>query len=211
MYSLLHSQLTPLYKKYNEVIKPLIAAIEVRIEAFPTPIYNEIRAYNDHVARCYSRIDDEAFVASQIRKAQGHIERIILDCYKFLNVTLYDKVVRNFDKRTKRIDLTVIHDGEFYIEYKKMRQYIVENLKQAKLLECQDNKEESIALYQGVYNKYTEMEELIVKNETHIIWAKAKFYSGKVLRFLGWLVSAIISGIISSSIIPWDKLIGLVS
>lgn len=43
----------PLYKTYNDVIKPLIATIEAKTEKFPTPLFNELRAYNDHIAQCY--------------------------------------------------------------------------------------------------------------------------------------------------------------
>lgn len=46
-------QLASFYKIYNETIKPLMAEIEVRYASFPTPIFNEIRAFNDHIARCY--------------------------------------------------------------------------------------------------------------------------------------------------------------
>lgn len=89
------SKLSPLYQTYNEVIKPLIAEIEVRFESFPTSIYNEIRAFNDHVARCYRNINDEELIETQIKKSKGHIERIVLDCYKYLNVKLYDLVIKD--------------------------------------------------------------------------------------------------------------------
>ena len=79
----LSTNLNPLYEAYNNVIKPLIAEIEVRYEQFPIVIFNEIRAFNDHIARCYIRPDDNVWTNSQIRKAQSHIERMILDCYKF--------------------------------------------------------------------------------------------------------------------------------
>lgn len=201
-----YSKLTPLYQTYNGVIKPLIAEIEVRFEQFPTSIYNEIRAFNDHIARCYYDINNQDLIETQVRKATGHIERIVLDCYKYLNVKLYDLVIKDFDKKTKNIDLTTINNGEFYPQYKSLQQFIVTNLKKAKLLETQENKEESIVLYEIVHNKYVELEDLITQNHTHIKWARAKYYSKKVINFLGWLIAAVISGIISSSIIPWDKI-----
>ena len=43
-----------LYQSYNTVIKPLIAEVEARTEQFPLPLFNEIRALHDHIARCYS-------------------------------------------------------------------------------------------------------------------------------------------------------------
>jgi SMC interacting uncharacterized protein involved in chromosome segregation len=206
MYAYLHSQLVPLYKTYNEIIKPLIAEIEVRFERFPSPIYNEIKAYNDHIARCYDNIENNEYINEQIGKAKGHIERIVLDCYKYLNVDLHKRVIKDFDGRIKNIDVTSINNGEFYIEYKKQRQYIVENLKKAKLLEVKPEKEEAISLYEQVHNKYTELELLVTQNDTNICWAKSKFSAKRILKFLGWLMSAIISGFISSNIIPWNEL-----
>lgn len=41
------------YVHYCEVIKPLIARIEALSEKIPLPLFNEIRAFNDHIARCY--------------------------------------------------------------------------------------------------------------------------------------------------------------
>jgi hypothetical protein len=47
------SQIASLYKKYTEVINPLIAEIEVRKGEFPVSILNEIRDFTSHISRCY--------------------------------------------------------------------------------------------------------------------------------------------------------------
>ncbi len=49
--SLLHN----LYNNYNNVIKPLIAVYEAREARLPTPLFNEIRAFN-HFHVCYKSI-----------------------------------------------------------------------------------------------------------------------------------------------------------
>jgi len=198
------AKLSPLYKTYNEVIKPLIAEIEARTEHFPTSLYNEIRAFTDHVARCHKEDVTDADVDIQISKAKGHIDRIVFDCYKFLNVYLFDVVVAKFDKRTKNIDLSLIDNGRFYIKYRELRQSIIDTLKEAKSLETRTNKEASLDKYQLAHNIYDDLEQHIIANDTNICWAKVKYTSSKFLRFLGWIGSAIISGIISSSIIPWS-------
>lgn len=46
-------QIIALYDDYNTIIKPLIAEVEARTEQFPLPLFNEIRALHDHIARCY--------------------------------------------------------------------------------------------------------------------------------------------------------------
>ena len=203
-YNEFHQQLKPFYDAYNGIIKPLIAEIEVRYEQFPTQIYNEIRAFNDHVARCYGNFSDDECVKEQLKKAKGHIDRAILDCYKFLNVHFHDDLIIKFDKKTKRIDLTAISDGTFYTEYKNCRQYVIENLKKAKLLESKEDKSKSMELYELVHNKYFELEKLIDINNTNINWARAKFFfKNRLLTFLIWagtiIVSTLVGAIIQSN------------
>lgn len=62
----LSKRLIPLYDSYNNIIKPLIAEIEIRYELFPIVIFNEIRAFNDHIARCYLHPNDNKWISSQI-------------------------------------------------------------------------------------------------------------------------------------------------
>ncbi|MDR0872930.1 MAG: hypothetical protein LBN27_05600 [Prevotellaceae bacterium] len=204
IHTYLHSQLSPLYKTYNEVIKPLVADIESRYEKFPRPIFNEIRAFNDHVARCYTEPLDKRIISEQIPKATGHIERILLDCYKFLNVKLHENIVGNFERKTKYIDITSIDSGNFYPKYKVIYNDIVLKKREAKTKE-RTNKEDAILLYEQVYIQYDNLDDLLEKYRLKINWAIAKFTTKKILSFLGWFGAAIISGIISSSFLPWDK------
>jgi len=208
MNSQFSSHVAMLYRTYLEVIKPLIAEIEVRYEKFPTPIFNEIRAFNDHIARCHREGISDAAIEDELRKAKGHIERIILDCYKFLNVVMHKKVIKQFDERTKGVDLGAINNGAFFLAYSEAKKFINANLKEAKLLEIQD-KEKSVEKYELVYNKFSELECFLSDNERHICWARARYYSSKMLKLIAWILAAVISGIISSIYIPWQKLFSL--
>ena len=51
--------LEKIYQQYKDPVKPLLAEIEAVYEKFPLPIYNEIRALNDHVARAFFVDTDE--------------------------------------------------------------------------------------------------------------------------------------------------------
>ncbi len=65
-----HNQiLSQHYKLYNTVIKPLIATYEAREQKFPTPIFNEIRAFTDHIARCYIDNAEDDFITKQLSRA----------------------------------------------------------------------------------------------------------------------------------------------
>ena len=97
--------LRTIYQDYNKVIKPLIADVEERTEKFPLPLFNEIRALHDHIARCYSDKITPEQVETEIQKAERHVVRIMLDCYKCLNLSLHDSVLL-FERQTKNIDLS---------------------------------------------------------------------------------------------------------
>lgn len=136
-------------------------------------------------------------------KAESHIERIILDCYKFLNVSLYDKVIKDFDKNYKGVDLSYIDNGDFIIKHRKLSKEIIIKLKEAKTKESDENKSESISLYQEVYNKYSELENLIDINYRNLCWAKSKFRIRIMLKVFMWIGSAILSGLVSPYLIQY--------
>ena len=86
-------QIIALYDDYNTIIKPLIAEVEARTEQFPLPLFNEIRALHDHIARCYFKDITPEQRNIEIHKAERHVLRIILDCYKCLNLILAKRLI----------------------------------------------------------------------------------------------------------------------
>lgn len=184
-----------LYKDYNSVIKPLIAEVEARTEQFPLPLFNEIRALHDHISRCYSEGATNDSIEEEVVKAQRHSLRIMLDCYKYLNLTLHDEVSL-FERETKHIDLTVLQNGTFYPKYKEMRSNAIKLVRQAKSEESLDSVK-ALDTYQLSYNAYTEIETLIDSVYTDVHWARVRFRVRRGLSILLWLLSAIVSGVIS--------------
>lgn len=88
------------YEQYCGIIKPLIAQIEASTEKIPLPLLNEIRAFNDHIARCYFGNPPEDYINDQVNKAERHIVRMTLDCFKCLNVIQYQKI-ETFNRRLR--------------------------------------------------------------------------------------------------------------
>ena len=182
------SDFASIYKDYNEVIKPLIASIEAKEERLPVPILNEIRAVNDHIARCYSDGATDDFKAEQIRKAQSHIERIVLDCLKILNM-LVKKRMEGIESRTR---LEQIDSGRFYVKYSQLADEAEKLATQAKLTESAD-KIKAISLFQQSAIVYKQIEDLIADNRTHIIWAKILFWQKPFVAFFIWFGSILLS------------------
>ena len=184
-----------LYKDYNNVIKPLIAEVEARTEQFPLPLFNEIRALHDHISRCYSDEATNDSIEDEVVKAQRHSLRIMLDCYKYLNLTLHDEVIL-FERETKHIDLTVLQNGTFYPKYKEVRSNAIKLVRKAKSEEPLDSVK-ALDTYQLSYNAYTEIETLIDSVYTDVHWARVRFSVRRGLSIFLWLLSAIVSGVIS--------------
>ncbi len=184
-----------LYKEYNMVIKPLIAELEARTEQFPLPLFNEIRALHDHIARCYSERISSNQVDSEIHKAERHVTRIMLDCYKCLNLSLHDEVLL-FERQTKNIDLTVLQNGTFYPKYKTLRTKATKMVRKAKSLESLDT-QSALDTYQNSYNLYCDLENVIEEVVPDLHWARIRFSVRKSMQVLLWILSAIASGVIS--------------
>lgn len=184
-----------IYSDYNTIIKPLIAEVEARTEQFPLPLFNEIRALHDHIARCYSEGFTESQVDSELHKAERHVLRIMLDCYKCLNLSLHDTVLL-FEKQTKHVDLTVLQDGTFYPKYKTLRTQAVQTVRKAKSLESIDTNA-ALDMYQSAYNIYSDLELLLDTVTPDVHWARVHFTVRRALQVLLWIASAVASGIIS--------------
>lgn len=196
-----NKRIIALYQDYNTVIKPLIAEVEARTEQFPLPLFNEIRALHDHISRCYSDNVSSEQSDSEIHKAERHVARIMLDCYKCLNLSLHDEVLL-FEKQTKHIDLTVLQDGTFYPRYKTLRMKAIQTVRKAKSLESQ-NSNAALDAYQQSYNVYSELETMIDSVTPDLHWARLRFSVRRLLQVALWILSAIASGVISIFLAKW--------
>lgn len=189
-----------LYNEYLYVIKPLIAEIEALYEQFPIGILNEIRAFNDHVARCFIENTSDDEIERQLNKAKSHNERILLDCYKYLNVWYHD-TTNNFEKEFKNIDLTIIDNGEFFNTYNTIKKEAIDLTRYAKMNE---NKLDEISFnnYQNSYNKWSELYSFYHDNIQKLNWAKTRIKKSKVrtkvIAAILWILSLIITIFVGS-------------
>jgi len=195
-----HKKLSELYTCYNTVIKPLIADIESKQQEFPDSLFNEIRAFNDHIARCYMSDFTDDMILSEINRAESHIIRITLDCYKYLAVW-FDDYFKHFKVD---FDISLIDNGEFAPYFYTIQLKGRKLSKEAKSNESYD-KQLSYEKYQEAYNVYSELYKKIDEILPKIQWAR-KFR----LNFLSIIISAIVSGIITA-IIPWSEFINWIS
>ena len=189
-------RITACYVQYCEVIKPLIAQIEAYSEKFPLPLFNEIRAFNDHIARCYYRNPSDSFIDEQIDKASRHILRITLDCFKCLIVIMFEQIER-FEQQTRNVDLTVIDNGTFYPEYARLKTDGAATVRRAKTLESYEI-ENALREYEKAYDIYNRIINNINTVKESVRWARVRFTTRRILTLLAWVASVIISAIISA-------------
>jgi len=179
--------LSELYQEYNSVIKPLIIQIESLYESFPLQIHNELRSFNDHVARCF--LTDSAInIDDELIKAKGHIKRTIFDAFKVLNIYHHDNLIK-FEKQTKNVDLLQVQDGEFYVKYNKLRKACVLLVREAKNFENISDSNNAFLKYDLAFQSYTELTNLIDDNIFVISQLKRKNKFFTALNMLGYFAS----------------------
>lgn len=127
------------YSQYRTVVKPLLACVEAEYEKFPTPIYNDIRSFTDHLSRCFSGdgvLKPGDAVSEQCSSAEHHIKRAILDCYKLLLIALRKRIER-FERGTRFLDFrTIDSDGGFSYGYAVKLREAKELARRAKEIEA---------------------------------------------------------------------------
>lgn len=185
-----------LNKNYQEIVKPLIATIESMSEKMPISIFNESRAFTDHIGRCYVNYNNEDYIDEQLKRAERHINRMIMDCYKTLFI-IYNQRIEEFKKHTKHVDLLRISDGTFYVEYKRLLNEAEQSKLKAK--KSLSYEEEDYEPYEEAYFAYYKLDEHIQNHLIEIKNVKWKGYGGKVIGCLGWVIATILGALLSNN------------
>ena len=188
--------------KYNDIISSYLEIKPVLADLYRKNgnnhidgILNEIRALNDHIARCYCRTDlVENY--NELCRAEGHLKRLIYDIFKQLNIIFFDytkdKEQRYFGEHWIRLN-----GGQFWREYLSLRENITSNIEQAKIFEAKDT-EKALYHFQEAYTLQYQVYELLEKNQQdlEVTWINDKLR--KVNSLKGWVISTILLAIIPS-------------
>lgn len=191
-----------LYKIYNEEVKPLVAEIEARFEEFPEPLLAEMFFFNDYIARCYYDSEvpvDETLVIEkqkkEIDKAEGHIRRLILDCFKQLNASLSDTLKRH-EKKMKYMDPVRMGKSNEWNTYRELKVCAVEAVYNAKIQES-INTEKSMELFEKSYLQYRKLEELFDQQAKYIHKERINAVVGFIIKGVVWLILLLVSSFLS--------------
>lgn len=180
---------------YQNVFKVLLATFESLEEKFPFAIYNESRAFIDHIGRCYIHNTDKEYIEEQLNRAERHLNRMIMDCYKELFV-IYVKRIEEFKKYSRNLDFAAISGGEFYPKYNKYLREAEERKREAK--KCVSY-EEDYKVFQNAVVAYADLDDYIRVHLPEIQRLKSKRGFKNVLGFLGWLAATVISALLANN------------
>ena len=189
-------------KSYRDTVKPLLADIQARRSdnKLPDNFLNEIRALNDHIARCY-RKGDKSFICSELTKAEGHLRRLIYDCFKQLNIYISDTL--EYKEKRYYSEMWLTHQkGVFWSSYSKHRKYAQQFVIEAKKSESIDPNK-AMKCYEKAFNNYREAEELLLKNKTLLMLSFVIKHLSKAGHFSWWFFITVTLSVISAVIGLW--------
>ena len=189
-----------IFKVYTEIISSMVIQLETQDGQFPIEILNEVRAVFTHFARCAlcGSSNDKEY-NDNIKKAEGHIKRAVLDCFKYMCLS-YDDKYKAFEERYKNVDLIVIDNGEFYPNLIHKRKLAVDQFYYAKSTEVKHQSlDNTLDAFQDAYNLYVEVDDYIESHYDRLHMAKKRYLKQNAITVSGWLIGAVslIIGIVS--------------
>ena len=167
-----------IYKTYIDVICPYILNYEILTGSFPIALLNEIRAIFTHLSK-YHLANNDKIRESNISKAEGHIKRSILDCYKYICIA-YDDEYRKYEKKYERIDKSFVDNGEFARKLLDSYHNAVNLIKKARKTDFLINSDEEINIdeayknYQEAFIAYSSVYELLNNSYKKLDYLKKK-------------------------------------
>ena len=184
---------------YN--FKPLLQVLKVRMNGkYPQNCLNEIRAINDHVARCYRTGISEEDITKELGKAEGHLQRLAYDCYKQL--LLYQTAdIKHTAKWFYSSRWPRIGNGELWETY--MDNYILacRAEKEAKLNES-INPDEALRKYDTAYYHNQTILEVFKKYRWQIYGSAIIRIVERITKGVYWLIVTLVLSIIAA-ILAW--------
>ena len=200
------NRLETLINGYREQAKPLMDDLNVRLGGkYPDNCLNEIRAMLDHVSRCY-RVEgsnlkpDEAdnICNEELSKAEGHLRRLMYDCFKQLNILLYDAIHQK-EKQTYSSRWLYIDGGQFWASYTSNMQVAMTSVVEAKKNESYDP-DKAMEYYDKAYNSYCAVEQMLIKHKNALCWSRLFGFFEVVNNWGSWIFVTVVLSLISSVI-----------
>ena len=176
-----------IYLQYQNIIAHFIAELEVRDNEYPIEIFNEIRSVFTHLSRYKLQKSDKDLLA-----AESHSKRAILDCYKYLCISMEEKVCK-FRSEYKDIDLGLADNGKFLPELNRLELKAKEAFKVAKATEVKNeiDEERRYELFESAYNEYSEMDKFLDDSQEAILFASVHSKRSNRITIISCIITLI--------------------
>lgn len=184
-----------LFQFYHELVKPLYSEIQLT-NSLPVEVLFEINASFDHLSRAWTYGDAEPVV---VEKAYSHLKRSALDIFKII---VKNSIVQ-FEELTK-IDISIIDNGAFETELRKLHHEIKELAWKARKGEGDVRRDDKAAvaafeLWEPVYERCKRLEKEFYRNEKWV-WAKQKHKRGALKNLAVGFLMGVLTGVVASFI-----------
>lgn len=157
---------------------------------FPIEILNEIRAVFTHLGKYYLS-DDDLVKENNVTKAESHIKRAILDCYKYICMAYEDKYI-SFERMYKNTDLSFIDNGDFLPNLLNTRKNAIDLMLDARKSDLKVKSEGEIVSddtyqkYEKAFIAYSSVDDLISNSFLKLENLRKKAVVKDFLLISGW-------------------------
>ncbi len=179
------------------IFRPIFMAVKKRNgNKLPVAVLNEIRALNDHLARCFGQ-QCQTLLSNEISKAEGHLYRAMLDTLKY-----HHMMVEDLMKRSEKLfgyHWFKVGGGEFWPSYSEKKRLNFELFKSAKEAESA-GKDDALQKYIEAFEVQAQITQLLEQysSELKLSWCE------KLGRWLkvnaGWLLWTVFGAVISAMV-----------
>ena len=180
---------------YHNFFVPAYADLVAFLSDKPVQVLVEIENYNSHLMRAMEDGSGDNVIASNLKKAKGHLQRGTLDCYKLLFVHISRQINEYFHGFSKvDIDIALGHTN-FHQLFKQRQEFLVliRNSRKTEMRNVGVNIEDTIIGYRdAVYNGF-DLIQLLSDESPRVDQVKKYFLIRQIqANWVGYVVSAFV-------------------
>ena len=198
----LYDEQSRLYNIYNTEVRKNLEKVEAYGKKDLVPIHNELRAFQDHLSRCFIAAAHGKLTQENLLKqtvgAEGHLIRCRLDCYKSLWIHQGNRVQKMYRWPLYLSKFTGSWGGEFLDSYVRLKREAKEYNALARRCESSE-KEQAYQHYKHSLDCLTELEELYKSRKARILFT---MWTRSIIQML--IIAGLLAKVAKTAIDNWD-------
>ena len=120
------------------------------------------------------------------------MKRAILDCYKYLCISIADQITR-FREEYRKVDLKLADNGKFLPELDRLESIAKKAYIDAKKADItqEESDDKLYTLYEKAYNNYAELYQFLESSEEAILFASSHSKQSNAVNYVSIAVTVI--------------------